>query len=473
MKKFITTAMALATVLIITAQHQEVPDKPTPRKGKQNQPEDTTSLLYAFKRGQTHGYLRYYFMATDNASGLTDYYANAVGGGLRYETRQFHNFQFAVSGFYTFNIGSSNMAVPDPNTGSVNRYEIGLFDIEDPNNKKDIDRLGELYIKYNFKDSKIIFGKQLINTPFINLQDGRMRHTEAEGLWTEINQLKNIKIEGGFLYGIAPRSTVRWYKVDESIGFYPQGVNTDGTNASYKNNLNSKGIGLLGITYRLNKDLTLQVWELYAENIFNTLMIRADYINILKGKSKLYAGLQGIRQDAVNNGGNADPAKTYFQKSSGSQTFGARAGWKNDQWDISLNYNRITAAGRYLLPGEWGHAPFFTRLPRERNEGLGDVNAYLLKVGYSIPKARIKTQVGFGYYDLPEVTNFALNKYGVPSYTQLNIDVRYEFEGFLKGMESQLLYVYKGKSGNTYNMDKYVINKVNMSLWNMVLNYHF
>ena len=71
----------------------------------------------------------------------------------------------------------------------MNRYEIGLFDIEDPSNKKDIDRLEELYLKYNFKNATITVGKQLINTPFINLQDGRMRPTVVEGVWTEINNV--------------------------------------------------------------------------------------------------------------------------------------------------------------------------------------------------------------------------------------------------------------------------------------------
>jgi hypothetical protein len=64
---------------------------------------------------------------------------------------------------------------------------LALFDLEDPGNKANMDRLEELYLKYNFKKSEIIFGKQLINTPFINLQDGRMRPTGVEGLWFHFN----------------------------------------------------------------------------------------------------------------------------------------------------------------------------------------------------------------------------------------------------------------------------------------------
>jgi hypothetical protein len=473
MKKILTAILLSALLGTSFAQHQELNEKPGLWKNAEKEKVDTHSILYAFKKGQVHGHFRYFFMATDNASGLTDYYANAAGGGIKYETAPFKKIQLGVSGFFAFNIGSSNLAIPDPKTSQFNRYEIGLFDIEDASNKTDIDRLEELYIKYNLHQSKIIFGKQLINTPFINLQDGRMRPTEVEGIWADINEVKNTKIETGWLYGISPRSTVKWYKAGESIGLYPQGVNTDGTKAGYKDNLESKGIGILGITHTLPTGWKWQVWEQFTENIFNTLLLQADYTKKLKGKTTFYAGAQAIRQQAIKNGGNENVALTYFTPKSNSQTFGARAGFKNEKWDISFNYNRITAAGRYLVPREWGREPFFTFLPRERNEGLGNVHAYVIKTSRSIPKARIKIQMGAGFYNLPEVTDYKLNKYGLPSYAQLNIDMRYEFTGLLKGLGAQLLYVYKDRMGNMYNNEKYVINKVDMSLWNMVINYHF
>jgi hypothetical protein len=300
-----------------------------------------------------------------------------------------------------------------------------------------------------------------------------MRPTEVEGLWTEIKEIKNTKIETGILYGISPRSTVEWYNVGESIGLYPSGINSDGSKSGYAGNVESKCIGLLGVTHQLHKNISIKFWNVWVQNVFNTTMLQADYNFILENKSKLVAGAQYIYQHGINDGGNEDPAKTYFSKDGKAQTFGAKLGWEDQRWQTSINYNRITKDGRYLMPREWGRDPFYTFLPRERNEGLGDVNAWTMKAGFNIPKTNLKTQIGFGYFDLPEVTNYALNKYGLPSYTQLNMEMRYEFKGFLEGLESQLLYVYKGRSGNTYGNDKYVINKVNMSNWNLVLNYHF
>jgi hypothetical protein len=472
MKKLANLLILLSLSPFISAQHQEVNEKPGLWKEKENIA-DSTSLLSAFKRGHVSGHFRYYFMATQNKGDLTDYYANAVGGGIRFETAKFKNFQLGVSGFFVFNVGSSDLAIPDTKTNQLNRYEIGLFDIEDPTNKKDIDRLEELFIKYHIKNSTITFGKQLLNTPFINLQDGRMRPTEVEGLWAEINGIKKVQLQAGYLYGISPRSSVKWYKVDESIGVYPVGVNENGTKSEYAGNVNSKGIILAGFTYQQNKNLKFQLWNQYTENIFNSAMFQADYEYPLADKSKLIASFQVVRQDAVSDGGNKDAAKSYFKKGSKSMSFGGKLGWKNNRWETSLNYNRITAHGRYLMPREWGRDPFFTFLPRERNEGLGDVHAIMGKINYKLPSLRLTASAAFGFYKLPEVTNFALNKYGLPSYNQLNVDIRYQFAGLLKGLETQFLYVYKDKTGNSYDNDKYVINKVDMNLWNLVFNYQF
>ena len=454
------------------AQHQEVTETPRIWKSKESET-DSTSILAAFRKGTFSGHFRYYFMATNNQTGLTDYHANAVGGGIKFESGKFKNFQVGVSGFFVFNIGSSNLAVPDTKTGAMNRYEIGLFDIENPLNKKDIDRLEELYIKYTFRNNQLIAGKQLINTPFINLQDGRMRPTEAEGIWADIRSVKKLKIQGGYIYSISPRSTVKWFRVDESIGIYPSGVNENGTRSNYAGNLQSKGILLAGISWQVNSKLAIIGWNQFTENIFNSALLQVDYNLPLKKKSVLFASAQMIRQDAVGKGGNPDPAKAYLQPNAKAMTMGARFGWKNDQWETSLNLNRITAHGRYLMPREWGRDPFFTFLPRERNEGFGDANAIMLKVNYKIPKARWSSSIALGYYQLPDVTDYRLNKYGLPSYHQLNIDTRYQFKGLLKGLETQLLFVYKGKSGNSYGNDKYVINKVDMSLWNILFNYQF
>jgi hypothetical protein len=459
--------------MTIKAQHQELAEKPQIWQGKSDQHSDSNSVLNAFKRGQFNGHFRYFLMGTNNEKQLTDYYANAAGGGLRFETAPFLGFQFAVSGFYIFNIKSSDLSKPDSSTGPMNRYELGLFDIENPSNTKDIDRLEELYIRYKFGKSKVIFGKQLINTPFINLQDGRMRPTGVEGLYTEINASKRTVLEGALLYAISPRSTTRWYYIGESMGLNSQGLNVDGSKSNYFNHIRSDYIALLGLKHTVNSHVKFQLWNQYTDRIFNSSFEQVDFNFSIKRKHNFTLAFQGVQQFAVQDGGNSDPKMTYSAKGSKAFTFGAKFAYQRMNTDWSLNYNRITAHGRYLMPREWGRDPFFTFMARERNEGLGDVHAITAKYQNTIPTSTLKFNLAAGYYKLPDVKQTAFNKYGLPSYFQINADIRYQFSGFLKGLESQLLVASKFLQGETYRNPKYIINKVNLQNYNLVLNYYF
>ena len=65
------------------------------------------------------------------------------------------------------------------------------------------------------------------------------------------------------------------------------------------------------------------------------------------------AGVQYTQQQAVNEGGNEDPSKTYFSPDQHSRVISTKVGYELGNWKTSLNYTRITAEGRYLMPREW------------------------------------------------------------------------------------------------------------------------
>ena len=155
----------------------------------------------------------------------------------------------------------------------------------------------------------------------------------------------------------------------------------------------------------------------YTENIFNSSLVEVDYEK-KSGVGIWYTGAQWVRQNAIGSGDQVDLTKQYVTKGWSSSTYGLRAGWKNKNWETSLNYTRITKEGRYLMPREWGRDPFFTFLPRERNEGLGDVHALVGKLQYQSGNKPFQATIAVGQYQLPDVLNYRLNKYGMPSYRQ-------------------------------------------------------
>jgi hypothetical protein len=207
------------------------------------------------------------------------------------------------------------------------------------------------------------------------------------------------------------------------------------------------------------------------ENVMNTMMLEINTNFSTRKKNKFYQGILFIHQDALNNGGNYNAKKTYINKGAQSNVISFQIGIKNKKQNPSFNYTHITGDGRYLMPREWGKEPFYTFMPRERNEGFGNVHAFTIKTSFIFYNEKLKTSLGYGYFSLPDVKNYRLNKYGLPSYHQINAEASYTFSKFLKGMELKTLIAYKIKEGETYNNLKYIYNKVNMLNINFILDF--
>lgn len=437
---------------------------------------DTNSLAYKLRHGHFSGQIRTFAMATTNDGALSDFHALAAGGGLRYETPiLFKHFQFEMDGMFIFNLKSSDLGAKDPITAGRDRYEIALFDVEDADNKTDLDRMDAFNMSVYLDDKNhFTLGRQIINTPFMNAQDGRMRPSLVSGIFAESKALPRTTLLGGWLWAAAPRATVRWFSVAESIGVYPMGVNPDGTRSNYAGHLESAGIGILGIEHQINSTVKGQFWNYMLENINNTAYLQLDGGRPLSMPAqKWHWGLQVVRQDALNDGGHADPQKAYVAKGSHTWIFGGRIGWSAPDRQFFLNSTRITADGRFTFPREWGREPLYTFMQRERNEGLADVWAFTATYGQSFLHKKLQTKIGLGYYDLPDVRHYAHNKYGLPSYVQLNLSLKYTFGHYFKGLEGEILIAHKWNQGEHYDDNRYIFNKVNMTNYNAVLNYKF
>jgi len=434
--------------------------------------DSTANSKNLLRFGKFSGHARVYAMGTNNRDDLTDYFGVAAGAGLGYRSPSFLGFDAGFSGFMIFNLASSDFSVRDSVTGSPNRYEIGLFDIENPKNDDNLDRTEELFIRWRKGEVfSILYGRFLPRSPMINPQDGRMSPTFAQGLWLEAGPKEKWRVQAGWLNGFSPRSTVHWYSTAESIGVYPSGLNPDGTKSDYKGNIETQGVFIGAVEGRLGKYLRGQVWNYFTENISNTVWAEMTAEYALPLGITVYSGLQAMRQDALADGGNADQSKTYFEKNGHSEMFGVRLGARTETRNIHVNYTRITSSGRYLMPREWGRDPFYTFLMRERNEGLGDVHAFSLHAEATQKNWRFA--VGAGYYDLPDALDARLNKYALPSYVQANVMVRYRFHNMLEGLEGMFLVVHKFGVGETYGKPGLEFNKVDMTLVNLVFDYYF
>lgn len=436
--------------------------------------EDTSALTNKLvKGGRLYGRARNYFAATLNQGSLTDYYAWAAGVGIGYESPVFfRHFRVGVSMFSQFNLAASDMLVPDPTTRQVNRYEVGLFNIEDANSKKDQTRLEELYLKVNTGEKlTLTIGRHSPSSPFLNVQDGRMQPTLIEGAMVNWKVSKRLGIHAEYICKISPRSTIKWFSVGNSMGIYPVGVNPDGSVSGYKNNTMTAGIGVLGFTYH-HKNWNLQFWDTYIDRVLNTAFTQLEWKSSSIDGFNWIAGGQVIYQNTITDGGNPDPLKTYAQQGGSSLAFSGRFGGQSRYFAWFVNMTRITDKGRYLMPREWGKEPFYTFMPRERNDGFGDLTAASFNTFFKLTTS-IDLELSGGYYHLPDIKNYAFNKYGMPSYSQVNLSVTQRFGKYLKGLSTRLLIVRKDAAGEAYDNKRYIINKVNMTHLNLITNYQF
>ena len=215
-KYFIAATLVAATAFVSSAQHHD-PEWSAKRVLLDKRCLENDSLKNILHNtGVFEGHLRNFFMSTANHGDYPDYHAFAMGGGLGYYTPVIKGFQAGMSGFIIYNVASSHLGPAPPFT---NRYEIGLFDMTNPDNHEDLDRLEDLYLRYYLTKKNTSFiqvGKFHLKTPMINLQDGRMRPNLQEGIWAEWNDSKKVKLKGGWIWRTSPRSTIHWFDIGQT-----------------------------------------------------------------------------------------------------------------------------------------------------------------------------------------------------------------------------------------------------------------
>jgi hypothetical protein len=212
-----------------------------------------------------------------------------------------------------------------------------------------------------------------------------------------------------------------------------------------------------------------------VDNLFNLAFQKLEIKKRYSRKTWL-AGFQYIWQTSISEAERAIENQ-YISPDEQSHVLSGRVASTNNgnEQVWSLNYSRITSHGRFLFPREWGTETLYTYNNRERNEGAGDMHAIMLEHTRHLDKDhRVFFRGRGGVYKLPYVTNARLNKYSMPSYYHLTLQANYRFAGYLKGLEAQMLYTYKGNlDGDTEVQPISMHNKTEMHHFGVRMDYQF
>lgn len=468
MKKFLILGLAISLFSFVNAQHQQ--------SHCDSLNSDTTvhNVRQFFSSGTFYGHGRHFFMSTIHPGHINDYYANAIGGASGYNSARVMGFSMGLKGQFSYNVWSNELSEVDENTGAHSRYELQLFDIEDPHNKNDLDRLEELYVDYLREGFYVKYGKMDITTPLVNPQDGRMKPYVLQGLYSRFKLAEKLFLSIGGFDKFSPRSTTHWHSAAESIGIYGNGFSTDGSKAEYRDHLETKGLLLTSLHYH-NDHLRIGAWNYYIDNISNTVFGQVNYHHKIT-MGELRFGLQYLKQNVVGTGGAIDNAieHKYVTSNDNISIVSTRITWALKQFSFGLNGLKTFGEGRFIFPREWGREQFFTTVSRGRIEGAGNVSVVMLKSRYKpIKHERFTVDFAGGYFSFPDIDNYALNKYAMPSHFQFNADIRYSFSHLLEGMEMRLLYIYKTTSDSKSFTDAELFNKSHYHQFNVITNILF
>lgn len=408
--------------------------------------EKIESLKDFFTQGHIHGHIRNYSMATINEGSLKDYWTNATGGAIKFETANWKGLQFGVKGIFTYQTLSADLNDQDPLVSKGAKWEKELYDVNRPFETKDLDRLEELYIKFTYQNAILTLGKIDINKgPLFLRRDDRMKPFVYRGLWMELIEWKKQSIYGGWINGVSPRGMTEWYPINEAIGILNNGFQYDGSNAEYHEFSDSRGIGVLG--YHLSGDkLSIQIWDYYLDRMYNTVWVQADYSGL-----HTFGGVQYAFQHAHKQQKQLEFEHRYFQPNEKANVLAMQIGVQTEDQMLKFSsaYLYGFGNGRFLFPKELGRENFYVSQPRTWIDGFGDINVYMIR-GEFKPNKELWKDLRFdwrlSYVDAPDQDDFVHNKYGGSSFAQSALEACYSFHDVLEGLEMRILYLSRYSS---------------------------
>lgn len=431
-------------------------------------------ISYSYSQGEDRSvtflptaHFRTFWMSTSYPSDFKNDFALGsslkLGGELRYKSR----LKFQIGYRLVGNLWSSQLNELDPFSGQSNRYEVGLFDVLNPDSKF-FGKTETLSVSYDQNQWGIVVGRMGIDTDWVNLQDGRLAPTAIEGInfWFESkNQLK-LKFWG--IGKLSIRGTSQWLTVGESIGVFPIGRDVFGKPAKYFQNTESKWISIVEMSKNWeNFEGTASITS--VQNISNTFWIKGEHR--LAKNSNWLLGAQFGFQHGWGEGGNSYAQLAYKNPEDKNYAVSFRIGYTKNRLKSNLNFTNVGGHGRWLSPREWGKDAWYTFIPRERNEGFSSLNAWSAYLEYGFPAVGLAPYLNFGLHYLPDLTLVEANKYNFPSYRQINLGLKYKPKGYER-LSIHAILMNKESLGNIDLKPNQRYNKVGMIHTNLIFNWN-
>ena len=305
---------------------------------------------------------------------------------------EYKNFMFQVTGVAVTDFGIND-----------EKYEQRNF-VFDPNKRDPYAILQEAFLHYGIRNNRFLIGREELTTPMIDADDWYMLADSFELARYSNKQLDNITFNLGYFYKMAGP----WDSGTDGTEFHSMS-DASFIDSADKQRIGDKGIYFGSFLYNDEKHNNLQVWEYYAQDMYNTLFIQYDYTNSID-KFNYDAGIQIIDFAGVGKLEDSE-SHTHIDYTLLSARFDG---------DFSNGINFATGISKYTdgdgqgaTLGAWGGYPYFANgmiFHFFEAGSLRNAASYKGQIGYDFGKLGVKSLwLGYRvtYFDLDSSQSFA------------------------------------------------------------------
>ncbi|MBO6662139.1 MAG: hypothetical protein JJ862_17685 [Roseivirga sp.] len=429
----------------------------------------TVLLAQDEKPFQKKGAVAMRYMSTNNKGELTDFNAFVGYGSYKasYKLKPWLSFSGQVNGVIL--PSTENLEKRDAITGRGPIYEANLFNLRTMSAHSEF-ALPVLNAEFNHNGQILTVGRFVKNAQALKAEQWPFPNA-LEGIWYENYKAENASWQLAIIHKSMPRFSGDFEKIGRSLGVAGVGFNKDGSPSGYRNNIASDFLLVANYNRLFSGGLSLDIWNYMAEGVMNTFLVEP---RLQLSESRLSIAAKVMYQERLGSGGNSDQSRTYKVDQS-ALYFGLRLEkqWKDNS--MQLNVSRISDAGRFLMPREWGYEPFYTFQRRTRIEGVRDAISLMFKWqnAWSDEQMSYQFTSSIAYNRLPKPSDVESNKYKLPSHIHWDAILKVKPIKNLSSLSLETLVAYRFLSDNSISDSSVIINNADFFHTDLSLVYSF
>ena len=321
--------------------------------------------------------------------------------------------------------------------------------------------LEESYIGYKNSILSLKVGRQEMELPFIHSDDYFVVPNSFEAMTLEFTPSQKLTLHLGHV----SRMSGTWDSSYDGADFHSMSRQawihyTNTTKDTYPiteiyNIVGDQGISYAGVIYT-RMEHAIQVWDFYAHETFNTIMLQYDYTS-----HNYYAGLQYSTKRDIGKLKDSPLYRVHYD------VYGAKIGAKiAEKWNMELAYTGVSDDDSLHYLGSWGgYSEFASGMLLSYFETyLRDADIYAMASKYTLDNLAKGLSLKFQY------ARYELNK----DYT---INVPKESpngDGYMNAYGVQVFYQYnKNLSLKMAFAGRELENRNNSNLVRAVMKYSF